>query len=64
MTQTGLTFPEDVRSTEHAVKAAGQGTAGHRFVRGLIRKVRWAEAHGDVFGAYMLRARLDKALAR
>lgn len=38
--------------------------ATHRYIRTLIAKVRWAEAHGDVFGAYMLRARLDKALAR
>lgn len=56
-----LTLREDVRSAEHI--ASGQGTAHRRFLRSLIRKLRWAEAHGDTFAAYMLRQRLHKALA-
>lgn len=38
--------------------------ARKRLINTLTIKLRWAEAHGDVFGAYMLRLRLDKALGR
>lgn len=37
--------------------------ARHRVMRALIYKIRKAQAAGDIFGAYMLRRRLEAALA-
>jgi hypothetical protein len=30
------------------------------YIRILIAKLRWAEAHGDVLGAYLIRQKLDR----